>query len=54
MLLNEFLKEHHKVETQGAEIARLRSALKEQAVQIQKVSERLESGALSQRLVENR
>ena len=54
MLLNEFLKEHRKVEAQGVEIAELRSALKEQAAQLKKVSERLESAALAPRLVENR
>jgi len=54
MLLNEFLKEHRKVEAQGVEIAELRSALKEQAAQLKKVSERLESAALSPQLVENR
>jgi hypothetical protein len=54
MLLNEFLKEHRKVEEQGAEIAELRSALKEQGARLKKVSERLESAALAPRLVENR
>jgi trimeric autotransporter adhesin len=54
MLLNEFLKEHRKVEAQGAEIAELRAALKEQAEQLHKVSERLNSAALPPRLVENR
>ena len=49
MLLNEFLKEHRKVETAGSNIAELRSTvgvltaqLKEQAAQIQKVSAQLE------------
>jgi len=56
MLLNEFLKEHQKVETQQASIAELKSTvalqqkgmevltaqLKEQATQIQKVSAQLE------------
>jgi hypothetical protein len=54
MLLNEFLKEHRKVETQGAEIAELRAALKEQGAQLKKVSERLETAAVAPRLVENR
>jgi hypothetical protein len=54
MLLNEFLKEHRKVDAQGAEIAELRAALKEQAEQLHKVSERLDTGALPLRLVENR
>src|SRR6476620_5696688 len=48
MLLNEFLKEHRKVEQQSgkqqkleATVAQLQSALKEQAAQIQKVSDQL-------------
>jgi len=48
-LLNEFLKEHKKVEDQQASISQLRSEmqtmvaqLKEQAAQIQKVSAQLE------------
>ena len=54
MLLNEFLKEHRKVEEQGAEIAELRAALARQAAVLQKVSERLESIPSTPRLVENR
>jgi methyl-accepting chemotaxis protein len=49
MLLNEFLKEHKKVEEQQASIAQLKSEMqtmvaqiKEQAAQIQKVSARVE------------
>jgi hypothetical protein len=49
MLLNEFLKEHRKVEQQGAtiaefkkEIANLTATVKEQAAQIQKVSAQVE------------
>ena len=49
MLLNEFLKEHHKVESlekamaeQQKDNAAMRAMLKEQAAQIQKVSARLE------------
>ena len=49
MLLNEFLKEHHTVQQQGAtiaelkkEIANLTATVKEQAAQIQKVSAQLE------------
>ncbi len=53
MLLNEFLKEHRKVEEQGAEIAELRSALKKQAAQIERVNERLESIPPAPRLVKN-
>ena len=61
MLLNEFLKEHRKVETQegklakqGAEIAELRSALEKQAAQLQKVNDRLAAIPPAPRLVENR
>ena len=57
MLLNEFLKEHRKVEEQGAEmntqrrtieqlqstVAMLQSALARQAGQLQQVSDRLEA-----------
>jgi hypothetical protein len=42
MLLNEFLKEHRKVEDQQKEIASLRAELKEQRNLIQKVSDRVE------------
>jgi hypothetical protein len=49
MLLNEFLKEHRKVESpekamaeQQKDTAAMRAMLKEQAAQIQKVSARLE------------
>jgi len=52
MLLNEFLKEHRKVEEQAeinqrqeATIARLEAALKEQTAQIQKVSDQLRTQA---------
>jgi hypothetical protein len=41
MLLNEFLKEHRKVEEQGATIARLEAALKKQGAQIEKVNAQL-------------
>ena len=51
MLLNEFLKEHRKVEEQGAEIAELRRGKRRV---LQKVSERLESIPSTPRLVENR
>jgi hypothetical protein len=42
MLLNEFLKEHHKVEEQQTEIEALRTELTEQRELIQKVSDRVE------------
>jgi Chaperone of endosialidase len=61
MLLNEFLKEHRKVEEQArinqkqeATIAGLKSALEKQTAQLQEVSERLEAASLTPRLVENR
>jgi len=60
MLLNEFLKEHRKVEEQAeinqrqeATIARLEAALKAQAAQIQKVSEQLGTQSLAPRVVAN-
>jgi hypothetical protein len=42
MLLNEFLKEHHKVEEQQRQIDALTAQVREQAAQIQKVSAQLE------------
>jgi septal ring factor EnvC (AmiA/AmiB activator) len=65
MLLNEFLKEHKKVEAQQATIAELQSTvaqqqkgmevltaqLKEQAAQIQKVSAQLEVGKPAEKVV---
>src|SRR5206468_3826274 len=60
MLLNEFLKEHRKVEEQAeinqrqeATIARLEAALKEQGAQIQKVSDQLGAQAPAPRVVAN-
>ena len=67
MLLNEFLKEHKRVEQQRANIADLKSTvaeqqkemevltaqLKEQAAQIQNVTARIEAGKLAPRLVLN-
>ena len=68
MLLNEFLKEHKKVESQQATIAELKSTvaqqqkgmevltaqLKEQAAQIQKVSAQLELNKPAPRAVANK
>ena len=68
MLLNEFLKEHKKVEEQQASIADLKSTvalqqkgmevltaqLKEQAAQIQKVSAQLEASKPAPKVVSNR
>jgi septal ring factor EnvC (AmiA/AmiB activator) len=67
MLLNEFLKEHRKVEAQQATIAELKSTvaqqqkgmevltaqLKEQAAQIQKVSTQLEASKPAPQVVNN-
>jgi hypothetical protein len=60
MLLNEFLKEHRKVEEQEATIARLQKGmetviarLQEQESQIQKVSALLEAGKPATQLVAN-
>jgi len=61
MLLNEFIKEHKKVEEQQASIADLKSTvqvltaqLKEQAAQIQKVSAQLEASKPAPKVVTNR
>ena len=60
MLLNEFLKEHRKVEQQDRKIedlestvAKLQSALKEQVSQIQKVSDQLKGSKPAPQLVAN-
>jgi hypothetical protein len=60
MLLNEFLKEHRKVETQEKKVqqlettvTRLEAALKEQAAQIQDVNEKVELGKPASRMVTN-
>ena len=61
MLLNEFLKEHRKVEelerppsrSSKAQIAALTAALKAQAAQIQKVSDQLRAQAPAPRVVAN-
>jgi hypothetical protein len=67
MLLNEFLKEHRKVEEQGTtiakqgaiieqqqkEIAALTTSLREQAAQIQKVSDQLQLRKAVPRLAAN-
>ena len=42
MLLNEFLKEHRRLEEQQKQIDALTAQLKEQAAQIQKVSAQVE------------
>ncbi len=57
MLLNEFLKEHHKVEELKndfqATVAQLTTRLDEQAAQIQKVSAQLEATKPAPHLVNN-
>ena len=51
MLLNEFLKEHRKVQELEAGMEVLTAHLKEQAAQIRKVSVQLEASKLSPRMV---
>jgi hypothetical protein len=61
MLLNEFLKEHKKVEEQQASISQLKSEmqtmiaqLKEQAAQIQKVSAQVQVNKAAPQVVTNK
>ena len=53
MLLNEFLKEHRKVETLEATVANLVTTVKEQAAQIPKVSAQLEASKPAPQVVNN-
>jgi hypothetical protein len=53
MLLNEFLKEHRKVETLEATVANLVTTVKEQSAQIQKVSAQLEVSKAAPQVAEN-
>ena len=53
MLLNEFLKEHNKVEKLESTVANLVATMKEQAAQIQKVSAELESTKRAQQIALN-
>src|SRR5262245_17736941 len=53
MLLNEFLKEHRKVEQLETTVATLITTVKEQAAQIQKVSAQLELRKPTQSLARN-
>jgi Chaperone of endosialidase len=53
MLLNEFLKEHKKVEELESVVATLTATLKEQAAQIQKVSAQVEMGKPAPSVVAN-
>jgi hypothetical protein len=53
MLLNEFLKEHRKVEELEATVTQLQAAFKAQAAQIQQVSEQIKAQAPAPRVVAN-
>jgi hypothetical protein len=53
MLLNEFLKEHKKVEDLEGIVASLVATVKEQASQIQKMSAQLEPSKPAPRIVNN-
>jgi trimeric autotransporter adhesin len=53
MLLNEFLKEHRKVEKLEATVEGLAATVKEQAAQIQKVSAQLETSKSAPQVVKN-
>jgi hypothetical protein len=53
MLLNEFLKEHHRVQAQQNEIDALKTELKDQRALIQKVSAQIELSKSSPRTVLN-
>ncbi len=53
MLLNEFLKEHRKVEELEKGMAVLTAQLKEQAAQIQKVSAQIEASKPAAQVVNN-
>jgi len=53
MLLNEFLKEHRKVEKLEATVEGLAATVKEQAAQIQKVSVQLELNKPAPQVVKN-
>jgi endosialidase-like protein len=54
MLLNEFLKEHSTVQELKKEVAALTATVKEQALQIQKVSAQLEASKPAPQVVNNR
>ena len=53
MLLNEFLKEHRKVEKLEATVEGLAATVKEQVAQIQKVSAQLETSKPAPQMVNN-
>jgi hypothetical protein len=54
MLLNEFLKEHRKIEELEATVAGLAATVKEQSMQIQKVSAQLEASRPAPQVAKNR
>jgi uncharacterized coiled-coil protein SlyX len=53
MLLNEFLKEHRKVEEQGATIAQMRKQIDALTATVQKVSEQIQMNEPVRHLVTN-
>jgi septal ring factor EnvC (AmiA/AmiB activator) len=53
MLLNEFLKEHRRIEEQDKRIDQLTAQLKEQAAQIQKVSAQIEMSKSAAQVAES-
>jgi predicted RNase H-like nuclease (RuvC/YqgF family) len=53
MLLNEFLKEHRRMEEQDKRIEELTAQLKQQAAQIQKVSAQLQASKPAPQVVNN-
>jgi uncharacterized coiled-coil protein SlyX len=53
ILLNEFLKEHRKVEEQGATIAQMKKQIDALTATVQKVSEQIEMNEPARRLVTN-
>jgi outer membrane murein-binding lipoprotein Lpp len=54
MLLNEFLKEHRKVEKLEAVLTRLESTVEKQAAEIEKVSAQIQASQATPRVDENR
>jgi hypothetical protein len=53
MLLNEFLKEHHKVEEQEAVIAQMKKQMDALTATVRKVSDRIDSKRLTRQLAAN-
>ena len=54
MLLNEFLKEHRKVEEQGATIAQMKKQIETLTATVQKVSEKIELSKTPQLVADRR